>query len=154
MNLDTCPNCGGPADNGHDRCVPPTAYLCSACMLVRHDESIGLYEPTPQEQKVEPPVDGQSKSSFTTSDVDTPDGCGPSLEPVARVEQNYTTNMLQLVSVKNNLPIGALLYSADTIAALTKERNAFQDQCIALKLKHHEQIAALQAEIAELRSGK
>ena len=26
-----CPTCGGEADNGHDRCLPPSAYLCSQC---------------------------------------------------------------------------------------------------------------------------
>ncbi len=26
-----CPTCGGPADNGNDRCVPPNAYECSKC---------------------------------------------------------------------------------------------------------------------------
>ena len=26
-----CPKCGGPADNGNDRCVPPTPYYCSKC---------------------------------------------------------------------------------------------------------------------------
>ena len=31
-NLDKCPVCGGPADNGHDRCVPPTPYYCTKCM--------------------------------------------------------------------------------------------------------------------------
>ena len=30
--LDVCPNCGGPADNGHDRCVPPAQYYCKKCM--------------------------------------------------------------------------------------------------------------------------
>ena len=30
-DLNTCPQCGGEADNGHDRCYPPTAYLCSKC---------------------------------------------------------------------------------------------------------------------------
>lgn len=30
-DIDKCPRCGGEADNGHDRCVPPTAYLCSKC---------------------------------------------------------------------------------------------------------------------------
>ncbi len=27
----TCPKCKGPADNGHDRCMPPHAYHCSKC---------------------------------------------------------------------------------------------------------------------------
>lgn len=31
-SLNDCPNCGGPADNGHDRCHPPTAYWCTKCM--------------------------------------------------------------------------------------------------------------------------
>ena len=26
-----CPKCGGPADNGHDRCCPPNPYACSKC---------------------------------------------------------------------------------------------------------------------------
>lgn len=30
-DLSICPGCGGPADNGHDRCVPPTAYYCTKC---------------------------------------------------------------------------------------------------------------------------
>jgi len=30
-DLSKCPACGGPADNGHDRCVPPAAYLCTKC---------------------------------------------------------------------------------------------------------------------------
>lgn len=31
MDLSKCPNCGGPADNGHDRCIPPTPYFCGKC---------------------------------------------------------------------------------------------------------------------------
>lgn len=30
-DLDHCPNCGGPADNGHDRSVPPSPYFCTKC---------------------------------------------------------------------------------------------------------------------------
>ena len=30
-NLSICPNCGGPADRGHDRCMPPNPYYCSKC---------------------------------------------------------------------------------------------------------------------------
>lgn len=30
-NLSKCPRCGGPADNGHDRGYPPTAYICTRC---------------------------------------------------------------------------------------------------------------------------
>jgi hypothetical protein len=30
--LDCCPGCGGPADNGHDRCLPPNPYYCTKCM--------------------------------------------------------------------------------------------------------------------------
>jgi hypothetical protein len=31
-DLEWCPMCGGPADNGHDRCYPPNAYACSKCL--------------------------------------------------------------------------------------------------------------------------
>ena len=27
-----CPKCGGYADNGFDRCYPPSPYYCSKCM--------------------------------------------------------------------------------------------------------------------------
>ena len=30
-DLNKCPGCGGPADNGHDRCVPPSPYYCTKC---------------------------------------------------------------------------------------------------------------------------
>ena len=31
-DLSRCPKCGGPADNGHDRCIPPNPYHCTKCM--------------------------------------------------------------------------------------------------------------------------
>ena len=31
-DLSRCPKCGGPADNGHDREVPPSPYFCTKCM--------------------------------------------------------------------------------------------------------------------------
>lgn len=30
-DIDKCPRCNGPADNGFDRCVPPSPYLCTKC---------------------------------------------------------------------------------------------------------------------------
>lgn len=30
-DLSKCPNCGDPADNGHDRCIPPNPYHCTKC---------------------------------------------------------------------------------------------------------------------------
>lgn len=30
-DLTKCPTCGGPADNGHDRCLPPNPYCCTRC---------------------------------------------------------------------------------------------------------------------------
>lgn len=30
-DLTKCPECGGAADNGHNRCYPPNAYYCSKC---------------------------------------------------------------------------------------------------------------------------
>ena len=31
-DLSRCPQCNGPADNGHDRSIPPNPYLCTKCM--------------------------------------------------------------------------------------------------------------------------
>ena len=36
-DLSKCPNCGGPADNGHDRCVPPNVYCCTKCTKSEED---------------------------------------------------------------------------------------------------------------------
>ena len=33
QDLNECPKCGGPADNGHDRCLPPSPYYCTKCMV-------------------------------------------------------------------------------------------------------------------------
>lgn len=30
-SLSICPQCGGPADNGHDRELPPNPYHCTRC---------------------------------------------------------------------------------------------------------------------------
>lgn len=30
-DLTRCPRCGGPADNGFDRCFPPNPYSCTKC---------------------------------------------------------------------------------------------------------------------------
>ena len=30
-DLTKCPNCGGDADNGFDRCIPPNPYHCTKC---------------------------------------------------------------------------------------------------------------------------
>ncbi len=30
-DITKCPKCGGPADQGFDRCVPPSPYYCSKC---------------------------------------------------------------------------------------------------------------------------
>ena len=34
-NINMCPLCGGPADNGHDREYPPNPYVCTVCTLKR-----------------------------------------------------------------------------------------------------------------------
>jgi hypothetical protein len=31
IDLNKCPSCGGIADQGHDRCVPPSPYYCTKC---------------------------------------------------------------------------------------------------------------------------
>lgn len=41
-DLTKCPKCGGPADNGHDRCHPPNPYYCTKCEA---SENIGDWQP-------------------------------------------------------------------------------------------------------------
>jgi hypothetical protein len=38
-DLSKCPRCGGVADNGHDRCVPPNPYWCSKCSLAQAEQA-------------------------------------------------------------------------------------------------------------------
>ena len=52
-DLSKCPQCGGPADNGHDRCHPPTAYLCSECLGGGTDK-LDVSEMAPYEEKLYP----------------------------------------------------------------------------------------------------
>ena len=35
-DLSKCPKCGGEADNGHDRCIPPSPYYCTKCNETQH----------------------------------------------------------------------------------------------------------------------
>ena len=41
-NLNKCPRCGGEADNGHDRCDPPTAYNCTKCDNKDNDKELAI----------------------------------------------------------------------------------------------------------------
>ena len=36
-DITKCPNCGGPADNGHDRELPPNPYWCTKCDPEKED---------------------------------------------------------------------------------------------------------------------
>ena len=37
-DLSKCPQCGGDADNGIDRCIPPSAYMCKKCCEIEVEE--------------------------------------------------------------------------------------------------------------------
>jgi hypothetical protein len=37
-SLSRCPNCGGVADNGYDRCDPPSPYYCTKCSKPTEDK--------------------------------------------------------------------------------------------------------------------
>ena len=40
QDLDTCPGCGGVADNGHDREFPPNPYYCTKCSEQAEQEPV------------------------------------------------------------------------------------------------------------------
>ena len=40
QDLDTCPGCGGVADNGHDREFPPNPYYCTRCTEQTEQEPV------------------------------------------------------------------------------------------------------------------
>lgn len=44
QDLDTCPGCGGVADNGHDREFPPNPYYCTKCSEQAEQEPLMDYE--------------------------------------------------------------------------------------------------------------
>ena len=37
-DLSRCPQCGGPADNGHDRELPPNPHWCTRCLANARDD--------------------------------------------------------------------------------------------------------------------
>lgn len=37
-DLSCCPQCGGIADNGHDRGIPPNPYWCTRCVANARDD--------------------------------------------------------------------------------------------------------------------
>ncbi len=39
-DLSKCPKCGGPADNGHDRCLPPSPYYCTKCTAAEQPDEM------------------------------------------------------------------------------------------------------------------
>ena len=47
-DLDTCPKCGGVADNGFSRDIPPAPYYCRACMK---DEELEALRENIRQQK-------------------------------------------------------------------------------------------------------
>ena len=57
-----------------------------------------LNEPTRQEQKVEPPSGGQSKSSFTAIEADTPDAVGHYEQKKEEVYRDKLVELLQEVA--------------------------------------------------------
>ena len=46
QDLDTCPGCGGVADNGHDREFPPNPYYCTKCSEQAEQEPVAVVEIT------------------------------------------------------------------------------------------------------------
>ena len=44
QDLSKCPKCGGPADNGHDHCIPPSPYYCTKCEIDPRDQRIADLE--------------------------------------------------------------------------------------------------------------
>jgi hypothetical protein len=45
-SLENCPKCGGPADNGHDRCLPPNPYYCTKCSREGYHDDGCLNDPS------------------------------------------------------------------------------------------------------------
>jgi hypothetical protein len=43
QDLDTCPGCGGVADNGHDREFPPNPYYCTKCTEQAEQEPVKIF---------------------------------------------------------------------------------------------------------------
>jgi hypothetical protein len=47
QDLDTCPGCGGVADNGHDREFPPNPYYCTKCSEQAEQEPFDMDDHPP-----------------------------------------------------------------------------------------------------------
>lgn len=135
-------------------------------------------EPTPQHVcglqgyngMIDPPCPGceartnPQPQEPTVSDLLTAKGINPAdadlsdiakavgLDPVARTIGPVTnTGYSYIVALNRGIPASANLYSADTVAALTKERDDLRKKWGTECEQHDYQIAALQAELAEAK---
>ena len=43
VNTNTCPRCGGDADNGHDRCYPQNPYHCQRCVELSDSHALRTF---------------------------------------------------------------------------------------------------------------
>ena len=44
VDVNICPKCGGDADNGFDRCLPPNPYYCSKCETAAQHKPVEVDE--------------------------------------------------------------------------------------------------------------
>lgn len=134
--MNRCPQCFGPNDDVN------YSHLCHACLAA--------LEPTPQEQKVAPPVDGQSKSAFTPSNGDTPAVVG--LESVAFMTHHDEPMLFptwdEAVQYCDDDESPISLYSHATVAQLQAEN---EEQARLLGISGSRE-AKLLAEIEALRT--
>jgi hypothetical protein len=129
-DLSRCPQCNGPADNGHNRSIPPHPYLCTKCMAEMPQPSYNVTVVDDAHPNGIPLEQWQNK---------------PVQKPVATVvarqydDGTYAGNALDWAgrNCENDFPIGTNLYTAppqrkplteeEIDAATAQERDALLD---------------------------
>lgn len=166
-DINKCPGCGGEADNGHDREVPPNPYYCTKCEAAPSQEKfdpefpfgdeVFINEATPsQEIEMPKPIPNLTIPS---------DWAEPSQEPVAwKWRRNYPNNcwtdgVEKQRSVAENRLSGSndceliplYAHPSDAAAQIAEKDEAIRHLTEAGHL-FREQIAKLEARIKELEA--
>ena len=115
-DLSLCPQCNGPADNGHDRSIPPSPYLCTKCMAEMPQPSYNVTvvddahpNGIPLEQWQNKPVAWRCAcgANLYIGADGAPRSKAESVEPVA-VSVDALAQHIRFVDGNNNLGAGIL----------------------------------------------
>ena len=102
-DINKCPGCGGEADNGHDREVPPNPYYCTKCEAAPSQEPVAwMYQEYTRKfigfdwfdevQFVQPPNEPDLFRNITPLYTTPPDAAAPITISDERLKEIFCEN--------------------------------------------------------------